>query len=195
MKSQENLAILIDFLSNYIKVEQAERDFLERIIDFRKFEKKEIIQQQGQPQKYLGFILRGAVRFFYTDEDGKDDTFDFVFDQLPIGQYRTLISQENVPATAQAMEYTELIVISKDNFMEFMNRFPKYYLVISEIMSDALLSTITRNKLTKIAASKTRYQEFCKLYKDTHHRIPLTYIASYLNMAIGTLSRVRAGKL
>lgn len=195
MKSQENLAILIDFLSNYIKVEQAERDFLERIIDFRKFEKKEIIQQQGQPQKYLGFILRGAVRFFYTDEDGKDDTFDFVFDQLPIGQYRTLISQENVPATAQAMEYTELIVISKDNFIEFMNRFPKYYLAISEIMSDALLATITRNKLTKIAASKTRYQEFCTLFKDTHHRIPLTYIASYLNMAIGTLSRVRAGKL
>lgn len=195
MENKENLTILTDFLSNYTKVDQAERDFLERIIHFKKFKKKEIIQKQGQPQKYLGFILRGAVRIYYTDDDGKDDTFEFVFDHLPIGQYKTLITQENVPATAQAIEYTELIVISRDNFMDFMNRFPKYYPVIAEIMSDAVLTTITRNKLNKIVSSKIRYQEFCKLYEDTHHRIPLTYISSYLNMAIGTLSRVRAGKL
>lgn len=135
------------------------------------------------------------MRFFSTDEEGKEDTFDFVFEHFPIGQYSTLISQENVPATAQAMEFTELMVISKDKFLGFMNRFPKYYPVIAGIMSDAILASITRNKLTKISSSRERYIEFCKLFKDIYQRIPITYISSYLNMAIGTLSRVRAGKL
>jgi CRP-like cAMP-binding protein len=195
MKDQESLKPLTSFLSNYIKVEQDVIDFLEGTAEYRRFDKKDIIQQQGQSQKYLGFILQGAVRFYYTDEEGSEDTFEFIFEHLPLGQYKTLLSQENVPASVQAMEVTELLLISKDNFQQFMNRFPEYYPVIASVMSEAIFNAIPRNKLIKISSSKERYHEFCKLFLGTHHRIPLTYIASYLNMAIGTLSKVRAGKL
>jgi hypothetical protein len=57
MKDQESLKPLTRFLSNYIKVEQDVIDFLEGTAEYRRFDKKDIIQQQGQSQKYLGFIL------------------------------------------------------------------------------------------------------------------------------------------
>jgi hypothetical protein len=52
-----------------------------------------------------------------------------------------------------------------------------------------------RERLLRIRSSKQRYEEFCKLRPNVLQRVPLTHIASYLQMALGTLSRVRAGKL
>lgn len=190
-----NVHKLTDFLSNYTNVEQEEIDVLERMVDYRTFQKKEIVHQQGEVQKYLGFVLKGAIRFYHTDVAGNEDTFEFVFENLPIGQYNTLLSQEVALASAQAMEPTELIIISKDEFLGFMSRFPKYYPVIAEVMGNALMTSIARTKLSKIASARERYEEFCKQHAQNYQRIPLTYVASYLNMTLSTLSRVRAGKL
>lgn len=174
---------------------EEEIKFLKEIVVQKVYKKKEIIQRQGDIQRYLAFILSGAIRFFYTDENGNEQTLDFAFEHMPIGQYKGVLSSNKSPAFVEAIENTVLIGVSKDNFLAFLQRFPRYYSVITEILGEALIDVEVRNKLLRISSSKERYQELCRLKPEVIQRVPLTYIASYLKMALGTLSRVRAGKL
>ena len=50
-------------------------------------------------------------------------------------------------------------------------------------------------RLLRISSARERYETLCKMKPEVIERVPLKYIASYLEMAVETLSRVRAGKL
>jgi len=195
MNHTNGIEILIAYFSNYVKMSEEEIELLKQVIQYKKYKKKEIIHREGDVQKYLAFVLKGVVRFYYIDEKGDEQTSEFAFENTIIGQYKGLIDNEAAPAYAETIEDTELLGVSKDGLLKFLNQFPKYYAVMTDIMGDALVKTELRNKLLRIASSRERYEELCKLQPQVAQRIPLTYIASYLKMALGTLSRVRAGKL
>ncbi len=195
MVSNEHADKLISFISSHIAMTEEEIHFLRQTFTYKKFKKKEIIHQQGDVQRYMAFILEGAVRFYFTDKNGIEDTFEFVFENVPIGNYKTLVQEEKAPASVQAMENTALLAISKTDFLAFMTKYPKYYMVSTELMGKALQDSPKREKLLNISSSSERYNEFARQQPDAIKRVPLSHIASYLNMALGTLSRVRAGKL
>lgn len=195
MTKDTDLNIIISYLSKYIEPNKEEIAFIEGVIEKRYFKKKEIIQKQGENQKYIGFISKGAVRFYYLEENGKEATFEFAFENIPIGQYSGLVSEVPSPAFAEAIEKTTIIAIHKDHFLEFINLFPRYFAALTAIMGEALLVYNKRNKLLRIQSSRERYETFCKTEPETAKRVSLTHIASYLQMELGTLSRVRAGKL
>lgn len=174
MTNQAGVTILTAFLSEYTQVEQEEIDFLQSILVTTKFDKKEIIHHQGNEQKHIGFVVKRAIRFYHTDENGNEDTFDFAYENMPIGQYRTLISSEKAPASAQTFENTEVIIAAKEDFLAFLQKFPKYYQVVAEFMGEELANSIERNKLSRISPSRNRYTEFCDYYKDFAQRISLT---------------------
>lgn len=190
-----NIQPLITYLSKYIDISKDEIDFLEKITITKKFKKKEIIHQQGDVQKYMAFTIKGAIRYYFTDKNGEEDTFEFSFENVIIGQYKSLITQEKAPASAQAIENTTLLLITKQHLLDFLSSFPKYYLVMSEVMSDSLNIYIERNRLSKIKSSKERYAELCKIQPKVVEKVPINYIASYLNINPSTLSRIRAGKV
>ena len=58
------------------------------------------------------------------------------------------------------------------------------------------ISTHLRERITSIrfTSASEKYSDFCHLYKDIYHRIPLGMIASYIGISQETLSRVRAKK-
>ncbi len=186
---------LIAFLSQYVKLDEKEIQTIRELIIRKEFHKKETFFREGDIHQYLAFIEKGAVRFFYIDEYGEEKTFDFAIEKSPIGKYKGIIAQTESEAYAEAIEDTVLIGIYRDNFLRLLDQNPKYYRVICEISSEGLKQLEDRNKLLSISSSRKRYEEFLKLRPEMINRIPLTYIASYLNMALGTLSRVRAGKL
>ena len=53
---------------------------------------------------------------------------------------------------------------------------------------------IEQMKLLRISSSRERYEMLCTLRPEVIKRVPLKYIASYLGIALETLSRIRAGK-
>lgn len=186
---------LVIYFSKLIEVEEGEMSFIDSVVIQKTYAPKEIIYRQGEIQKYIGFIAKGAVRFYFCDEKGEEYTNEFAFENVPIGQYIGLINEAKSPMSIQALEATELLVLTKEAFLEFLNKFPRYYAVIPNIMSIALEDHATRNKLLHINSARERYETFCELQPEIIQRVPLTHIASYLKMALGTLSRIRAGKL
>lgn len=98
-------------------------------------------------------------------------------------------------ASAHALEDIELVGFSLENFTKFMELYPHYYKVINDVLAKEMAILAMRSRLLRIPSSRERYTQLCKEYPELLERVPLTHIASYLKMALGTLSRVRAGKL
>jgi len=124
-----------------------------------------------------------------------NELIEFALENSTIGEYKGVVAKTKSQAYVEAIEDTVLIGIYRDDFLKLLDQTPKYYQLICELSSEALKDVDNRNKLLRISSSKKRYEAFIKLRPEIINRVPLTYIASYLNMALGTLSRVRAGKL
>ncbi len=195
MVHPDKLKVLIAYVSQYIEVSAEELSFLEKKVLERTFRKKEIIHKQGDEQKYIGFVIKGAMRFYYVDASQRAQTFEFAFEEAIVGNYQDVIAGVDAPAYAEAIEETVLMGIFREDLVFFLQKFPRYYALISEIMGQALSKLSARDKILRIPSSRERYQELVKISPQVVQRVPLTYIASYLKMALGTLSRVRAGKL
>ena len=186
---------LFDFISGYINVLEEEKEYLSSVAQFATFKKNEIIHEQGKQIKVLGFILKGGGRIFYVNDEGEEHTMEFFYENEIIGDYNSLINQQPTEAAGQVLEETEIVAISKEDFLTFLSKYPRYLNVLSQLLSNGISDVTERSKLLRITSSRERYEAFCEMRPIVAQRAPLTYIASYLGMALGTLSRVRAGKL
>ncbi|MGK0389024.1 MAG: CRP-like cAMP-binding protein [Maribacter sp.] len=197
MKENElfDISYLIKFLSSYIKVREEEREALSQIAIYKYFKKNEIIHREGNLSRHMAFIVKGAIRAFYNDENGQEHTLEFAFENNTIGEFNNFIHPNPTNESAQALEDCHLLTVSYDSFIHFMSKYPRYYIAIATMLSKDMAALYQREKILRILSSRKRYEQLCETRPKVIQRIPLTYIASYLRMALGTLSRVRAGKL
>ena len=186
---------IVTYLSLHTKVSEEEKEALDKITLYKSFNKNEIIHREGDILKNVALLVEGAVRFYYIDEEGQEQTVEFAFENSPIGDFNSFINPSPSKASGRALENTLLAGVSYDSFNQFFNQHPRYYVILSTVLSTALTDLEKRDKLLRIASSRERYEQLCEMRPEIIQRVPLTYIASYLRMALGTLSRVRAGKL
>lgn len=197
MKDDNTLPVdhFVAFLSPHIRVSEEEKAALSSIIKRKTFRKNEIIHREGDTVRNIALLVEGSVRYFYTDEKGEEQTVSFVFENEIVGDYRALMNIEGAIGAAEALENCTFFGITYDGFTTFMMKFPRYYPVLTTLLSNAFIALDERDKLLRILSSRERYEQLCKTRPDIVQRVSVTHIASYLRMALGTLSRVRAGKL
>lgn len=88
--------------------------------NINKYKKKQIIYSEGNHPGRLYYIIKGKVKTYKTNEDGKE---------LTIGLYRegdflghiALLENESYKETAEAMEDTELAIIPRNDFEELLH--------------------------------------------------------------------------
>lgn len=186
---------VIDFLSAHIKISDAELERMGRIIHYSSYIKNEVIQKQGEIPRSLAFIIKGAVRAYYYDEKGNEQTVNFIFENHPFVPFDSFAHQTPSAMAVMALENTDIIWTSRDEFFGFLEDFPKYETVLRTIMSQIMVLESEHSKLLRINPARDRYEALCKSRPELLARVPLKYIASYIGMTLETLSRVRAGKL
>ena len=85
-----------------------------------KYKKKQIIYSEGNHPSRLFFILKGKVKTFKSNDDGKELTIG-LYNQGDFIGYIPLIENETYKETAEALEETELAVIPRTDFEELIN--------------------------------------------------------------------------
>lgn len=186
---------ILDFLSAFTTVSAEEREAMTGIIYKAKLKRRELLHRQGDIPKRVAFILKGAVRAYYTDEAGTEHTVAFKFGGQPLMAFDSFTLQAPLQLNAETLEPTELIWTSYDEFFGFLETFPKYEKVLRLLLSEAMSVRNEHMKVMRITSARERYEALCAISPEVIRRVPLKYIASYLGMALETLSRVRAGRL
>jgi CRP-like cAMP-binding protein len=141
-------------------------------------------------------MTKGAVRYYYTNEQGKEMNTWFSMDRQVIADTSSLVKKEPSEESIQLLEDSEMYAIEYTSLQTLIHKhhaFSLWYIKLVELYYIAQIE----DRLTDLQFldAKQRYQKLLSLYPNITNRISLGNIASFLNITKETLSRIRAGKL
>lgn len=88
--------------------------------DINRYAKKQLIYSEGNHPNRLYYVIKGKIKSFKSNEDGKELVTDLYKPGDFLG-YVALLEGEVYKDTAQAMEVSELAVIPKEDFDDLVN--------------------------------------------------------------------------
>jgi CRP/FNR family cyclic AMP-dependent transcriptional regulator len=175
--------------------------------NINKYKKKHIIYSEGNHPNRLYYVLKGKVKTFKTNEDGKE----LVTNLFSTGDFLghiALLEGTSYQDTAAAMEETELAIIPKEDFDELFNRNPevakKFIQLLAKNISakESQLLGLAYNSLRKKVAEalillQNKYQETKgeKYVIDISRESLATIAGTATESLIRTLSDFRNEKL
>lgn len=89
--------------------------------NINKFKKKQTIYSEGNHPGRLYYVLKGKVKAYKTNEDGKELVTD-LFSPGDFLGYISLLEGTAYNDTAEALEETEVAIIPKEDFDELINQ-------------------------------------------------------------------------
>lgn len=118
-----------------------------------KYKKKQIIYSEGNHPNRLYYVLKGKVKAYKTNDDGKELVTNLYSPHDFLG-YIALLEGTTYKDTAKALEETDLAIIPKEDFDELINSNPE----VSKQFVQLLAKNISEkeNHLLSLAYSSLR---------------------------------------
>lgn len=180
------------------RINPLSKDILEEVtlhLQHLEYPKNYFLLKQGRPCKYIWFLVQGAVRYFYTDEDGKDSNVWFSLDTDIITDAPSFVSQKPSNDSIQLVEDSELYAIERNSLYSLLQKHHSFALwYISLVEKNYVYQIEERISDLQFLNAKQRYEKLLAQFPNISNRISLGHIASYLNITQETLSRIRAGR-
>lgn len=170
--------------------EKEELDDLEHFYDYKTIEKNGYFSKAGCISEHIGFVSKGLLRSFYTIK-GKETTTFFLTPGDVAAALLSFIKQQPAIENIQALETTELLVISRKKLYQLYDNNWKWQQVGRVLIENYYVNMEQRTITLQSQTAHERYVQFLADFPEIIQKVPLHYIASYLGMSPETLSRVR----
>ncbi len=168
-------------------------ELFEEVLPFlsnKKLEAGDYFLRQGKTSRNIAFIEKGLMRIFYLN-DGKEVTTCFCKENTITCSYKSLITNTPSDHSIQAIEPCELIIFSYASLQKLYERELFWQQVGRLAAEKEFINTECHNRFISDLSATERYQQILKSDNDLLQRVPLNYLASYLQVAPETLSRIR----
>ena len=136
------------------------------------------------------FIEKGVIRYFHT-QNGEEVTGQFFFEGGWYTDLESFLSNSYSRQTAQAIESSSLLYISKSDLGKLYIEVPKFERFGRLMAEQAVIGLRNKTDLLTLLNAKDRYLDLLKDRPKVMERIPQHYIASYLGIKPQSLSRIR----
>ncbi|WP_292010721.1 Crp/Fnr family transcriptional regulator, partial [Chryseobacterium sp.] len=167
-------------------------EFQSFIAPFRpqKIKKGEIILKEGDYCHFEGFVNKGCFKVYKLTEDGVERVLYFAAEDWWITDVNSLIN--NVPSflNIQALEDSEILMISKKDKEYLYHTIPKVEKLFRIMNQQASVSLQKRIFSTLHTTADQRYLEFIAKYPSIEQRLTQQQVASYLGITHEFLSKV-----
>lgn len=157
-------------------------------------DKGDTILAQGQIARYIYIVCDGLLRQHVT-LGKKDRTQKFYVDHDVIIAADSLYSEE--PSTKNISAITDCVCVAIDykKIFELSQTSLDAAMCVQLLLKESVLVEQSKSDDRLYSSAKDRYVHFCKMYPVVSLSVNVSYIASYLNMAPETLSRLRSTTL
>ena len=172
-------------------INENEFEMLLSYFEMKIIPKKEFYLKPGKICRHKAYVNKGCLRNYVIDEQGHERVLFFPMEDWWVADIDSYYSGEPATNFIQAIENCELLEISKENFRLLESRIPKLSQWYSVKMTRRATTINRRMEELKTMSPKERYLDLLKKRPDIFQRIPLQYIASYLNIEPQSLSRLR----
>ena len=187
--AKENLAHTLKSVSDFTKPDLA------RITDCfnaKRVRKNQLLLNEGEICKEFYYVHKGSIRTYFLDRNGQEKTRYIMLDFYIGTALTSFISQKPSIEFVEALEDTELLKISHDNFYklsEEIQNWKTFYLKILE-MAYSFQNRKIESLVTLTA--KQRYEQLIMESPLFGQRISNKVLASYLDIREETLSRLKS---
>lgn len=152
--------------------------------------RNEYLKVKGSIDTSLYFVQSGSLRIFVIDAY-EEHTIRFGYQGNFIAALDSFITEQASELYIQALKQTELLVISKAEFMNLVNSSAENLQLWHKIMEQMVYQQMERERDILTSSPQERYQRVLKRSPQLFQEIPHKYIASYLRMTPETLSRLK----
>ena len=186
---------ILNNIGRYVNLTEDEKQKFISIIQISRVKKKQFIIQPGFVCQNRTYIVEGAFRVYYLDDDGKEHTVSIGVEDWFVTDFHSYINQAPAANFAEALE----------DSLIFQMRYEDIEPLCKEIHSLSEYFRLTTEKAfafsrRRVVASismtaEQRYDEYFAKYPHIINRVPQYVLASYLGMTPEFLSKIRKRKL
>ena len=184
---------LIEFLNSIYPLSPALQEYLSVTLKRKQFDKKDFLLKKGHIAENVFFIEKGLVRCFY-EKDSKEISSWFMKEADVIISVESFFKQMPGYENVQALEETEVLYINYNELMYAYKEFQEFNFVGRILTEKYYMLCEQRLYSLRMQHASERYKNLLKKSPEIIQRVPSQYIASYLGIAIETLSRVKGNK-
>jgi len=178
-------------LSEKIAFTQDEQAIIKTYLTPKKLRKKQYLLQEGDVCKVIAFVEKGALREYSISENGAEHIIQFALEGWTISDLYSFLTGEPATYNIDALEDSELVLISKAAQDELLKKVPKYETYTRLQLTGAYLAMQKRVTSIISLSLEQRYANLTSVYPNIIQRVPQHMIASYMGLTPETLSRVR----
>lgn len=182
--------LLFDFLESIAPLSADLRDYLTLTTKSKAINKKQFLVKAGRVCEHVYFIEKGLVRCFYIDDDREISSWFIKEGQAIIVD--SFCNQLPSHVSIQAIEDCQVYYISFRELQSVFHLFPEFNYIGRELVQKHYGSTWEYVYNTKMKKAHERYGYFITNFPDLANRIPLQFLASFLNITPVWLSKIRA---
>ncbi|MCK8520502.1 Crp/Fnr family transcriptional regulator [Aquimarina sp. D1M17] len=183
---------LREHIEEIIPLTDEEFDVILSYFQHIKKRKHQYIVQEGEIVDKEYWIIKGCLKSYFLDEDGKEHIIQFGMENWWITDYESFVKQIQSKTSIDCIEDSELLYITYENREKLtseMHKMERFWAKKSKMGRIAL-----QNRVLALLKSSTKeqYEMLLEQYPKLFQRVPKKMIASYLGVSRETLSRLNS---
>ena len=183
--------VLFSKIEEKIKLSDFEKDICKSLFSPKKLRRRQYILQQDDICKNLIFVEKGILRSYSVDTKGNEHILQFAPEGWWISDIFSFLTGEAAVYNIEAIEDSELLLISNSSLDELYERVPKFERYFRLLSQANMVATHRRLTASLSDSADEKYIRLLSAYPNIVARVPQHMIASYLGITPETLSRVR----
>lgn len=182
---------ILDIFDEFPFLTESDKEAFAAKLEIDTYEKGGLLEVTGAVSYYLHFIKSGAARSFYLREN-KDITVSFSLDGEFVTAMHSFITRKPSYENIEVLERSVVYRISYDNLQSLFIDNPRIERAYRMILEQYYIVLEEQSIFAKFKTARERYLELMEYRPKVIQKASVGHIASYLDMSIETLSRIRA---
>ena len=156
-----------------------------------KFAKGDVIINEGDVCTSLYYVAKGLTRQHYVKNE-KDMTEHLSCEGGVVWCIESYFHHVPTHLIMEALEPSVLWEIPREKMEQLADTNADLAYLYRRFFEDSLILSQVKADILRFESAKDKYTRLMQLFPEIIRRAPLTHIASYLQMSLETLSRVRS---
>ena len=184
--------LILQNIAKHINLTQQEQEIFTGYLQAKTIKRKQFLLTDGDISKHSIFVTAGCLRGYTVDKSGIEHVLSFAPPDWWIADMYSLISQKPGTLNIEALEDTEVLLLSKANQEKLYIEIPKFEHFFRILIENSLVASQQRLIDGLSLTAEERYNNFCKRYPTLIDNLPKKLIASYIGVTPEFFSRMRS---
>jgi len=187
--------LILHNIARYIQLNEEEKQIFINHLDTKTLKRKQFLLTEGEICKYSAFVTLGCLRGYTIDKNGDEHVLGFAPPDWWMADMYSLITQKTGTLYIEALEDTNLVMLSKINQEKLYLEIPKFERFFRILVENSLVANQQRIVDNMSLTAEERYNIFCKRYPTLIDHLSQKQLAAYIGVTAEFFSRMRSEML